>query len=147
MNRNIINRLGAAGLRRICRDENFDDVFNSQSRAFPVMNLDDPITATLARFPVLPDDAVVKQPVVQAMYPVSDFQLWKLISAGKFPAPEKIGARSIGWRVGPLREFLARERPPAEIGSNPVGRGRKEATIHEYGPDTKKPRRCERRGQ
>jgi predicted DNA-binding transcriptional regulator AlpA len=120
MNRKRINGMGAGGLRPFCRDENLDDVFNSQSRAFPVMNLDDPITATLARFPVLPDDAVVKQPVVQALYPVSDFQLWKLVRAGRFPAPEKIGARSIGWRVGPLREFLARERPPANLGVNPV---------------------------
>ena len=127
MNPNKISDIDGAQLRQKCRDGNLCDVFNRQSRAFPVMNLDDPITATLARFPVLPDDAVVKQPVVQALYPVSDFQLWKLVRAGKFPPPEKIGARSIGWRVGPLREFLAQERPPAEIGSNPVGRGREEA--------------------
>ena len=115
-----ISDLGGAGLRPDCRDGKVFGVCNSQPRTFNAMNLDDPLTATLARFPVLPDDAIVKQPVVQAVFPVSDFQLWKLVKAGKFPAPEKIGARSVGWRVGPLREFLARERPPANLGVNPV---------------------------
>ena len=83
----------------------------------------------LALLPYQPDDALVRQPVVEAVWPESTAKIWLDIKAGKFPAPVKISARNVAWRVGDLREFLARERPPASVGINPITR--KEAMTHD----------------
>ena len=116
-----ISDLAGDGLRPKCRDGTLKplETVKRGSR----MKVDNPfeeLQKSLALFPYMPDDAHVRQPVVEALWPQSTPKLWADIKEGKFPAPVKISKRSVAWRVGDLREFLARERPPANLGVNPV---------------------------
>jgi len=63
----------------------------------------------LTRFPYLPDDARVKQPVVEGLFAISSATLWRRVRSGELPRPLRCGAntRSIAWRVGDLRAVLA----------------------------------------
>ena len=118
---NNISGLDGAALRRKCRDRTLRP-FETVNRGSQ-MKADNPLEElqkSLALFPYMPDDAHVRQPVVEALWPQSTPKLWADIKEGKFPAPVKISKRSVAWRVGDLREFLARERPPANLGVNPV---------------------------
>lgn len=59
-------------------------------------------------FPYLPDDALVRKPIVLAISGKSNSALYADARDGTFPAPVKLGAsRSSGWRVGELRRWLA----------------------------------------
>lgn len=62
----------------------------------------------LKNFSVLPADAFVKGVVVQALCSCSDEQVARLVKAGRLPKPVKLGHRINCWRVGDLREALAR---------------------------------------
>ena len=87
--------------------------------------MDEAVQAVIL-FPHLPDEAIVRLPTVLALFPVSDGQVWRMVREGNFPSPVKLADRAIGWKAGAIREFLRKDRPVAEVGSNPVGRGRKE---------------------
>jgi len=56
----------------------------------------------------LPEKGLVRLPSILAVYPVSRTGIYDRIKAGKFPAPVKIGPRSIAWRVEEVREVLAK---------------------------------------
>jgi len=63
---------------------------------------------TLKNFPHLPDDAVVRLPIVAALYGVSAPTVWRWSKAGgPLPAPIKRGGVT-AWRVGDLRAAMAR---------------------------------------
>ena len=53
------------------------------------------------------DDALVRESVVLAVYPVGSTSLWNQIRAGTFPRPVKIGPRTNAWVVGAVRRKLA----------------------------------------
>ena len=121
MNRSKNNGIAGDGLRRKCRDGNLRASKNVQrgSSVKDEKKLEE-LRHQLMLFPHLPEDAHVRQPIIEALWPESMAKIWLDIKAGKFPAPVKISARNVAWRVGDLREFLARERPPANLGVNPV---------------------------
>ena len=91
--------------------------------------MDEAVQAVIL-FQHLPDEAIVRLPTVLALFPVSDGQVWRMVRDGSFPSPVKLADRAIGWKAGAIREFLRKDRPVAEVGSNPVGRTRKEADTH-----------------
>ncbi|MFM9915275.1 MAG: helix-turn-helix transcriptional regulator [Rhizobacter sp.] len=62
----------------------------------------------LAEFDELPDCAFVRRPIVKAICGQSDDSWDRLVKAGRAPAPVRIADRSIAWRVGELRTWLAR---------------------------------------
>jgi predicted DNA-binding transcriptional regulator AlpA len=62
---------------------------------------------TLKNFPHLPDDAVVRLPIVRALYGVSAPTVWRWSKDGRLPAPIKRGGVT-GWQVGALRAAMAR---------------------------------------
>jgi predicted DNA-binding transcriptional regulator AlpA len=62
----------------------------------------------LKNFDVLPASAYVKRVVVQALCSCSDEQVDRLVKAGRLPRPIKISSRVNVWRVGDLRDALAR---------------------------------------
>ncbi len=64
-------------------------------------------TEALKNFPHLPDDAVVRLPIVAALYGVSHPTVWRWTKAGRLPAPIKRGGVT-GWPVGALRAAMAR---------------------------------------
>lgn len=55
----------------------------------------------------LPDCTLVKQPQVLQIVPKSHSWLWRSVRAGTFPAPLKLSANSIAWRLGDIRAWLA----------------------------------------
>lgn len=60
----------------------------------------------LKNFDSLPEDARVRQPVVEALFGFSSATLWRRVKAGSIPQPLKdYGCTS--WRVGDLRQSLA----------------------------------------
>jgi predicted DNA-binding transcriptional regulator AlpA len=64
----------------------------------------------LANFQHLPDAAYVRQPVVQALFSISSATVWRYVKSGRLPAPDRIGTRAIGWRVGGIRKALEQEQ-------------------------------------
>lgn len=58
----------------------------------------------LARYPLLPDDALVSIAIVCALYERSRASIWRDVKAGRCPAPIRIGASCTRWRVGDLRK-------------------------------------------
>ena len=87
------------------------------------MNENPGLDPAIENFPRLPGDGFVRMHVVLGLYPVSGVQIWKMVKAGTFPAPMKISERNIAWRVSELREFLAADKPAANVGVNPVKGG------------------------
>lgn len=65
------------------------------------------IPDALAQFDSLPDSAFVRQPVVLGLKGCSRVTLWRQVRDGLFPAPHKLGARMVGWRVADVRAALA----------------------------------------
>ena len=53
------------------------------------------------------DDALVREDVVLAVFPVGSTTLWNLIRAGAFPKPIKIASRVNAWTVRSIRKKLA----------------------------------------
>ena len=58
----------------------------------------------------LPDAAFVraKALISSGVLPFSKATLWRLVKAGRFPAPAKLSDNITAWRVGELRAWLAR---------------------------------------
>lgn len=65
--------------------------------------------STLFHFDDLPDDAYVRQPVVEALYSCSSATVWRGVKHGNIPKPRKLSAGVTGWRVGDLRRNLRGE--------------------------------------
>ena len=65
------------------------------------------IPAALENFKAAPDEAFVRQPVVEALFACSSATVWRRIKSGLIPAPVKLSERSTAWRVGDLRAALA----------------------------------------
>ena len=61
-----------------------------------------------AKFESLPDQAIVRLPVVLDLTGLSRPTIWRRSADGSFPKPLKLGAtRAIGWRAGDVRRWLA----------------------------------------
>lgn len=57
----------------------------------------------------LPDAAFVRAKSLfsSGVLPFSQATLWRLVKAGRFPAPAKLSDNITAWRVGELRAWLA----------------------------------------
>ncbi len=130
---NKISDLDGDGLRPKCRDEKHSHVQKHETgRNMTISDKMDEAVQAVILFQHLPDEAIVRLPTVLALFPVSDGQVWRMVRDGSFPSPVKLADRAIGWKAGAIREFLRKDRPVAEVGSNPVGRGRKEGVDHAH---------------
>ena len=54
---------------------------------------------------------IVRRPEVERMTGLSRASIYRLMAAGEFPTPIRIGARAIGWRVGDIEAWLASRAP------------------------------------
>lgn len=64
----------------------------------------------MLQFDRLSDSAFVRQAqLLSGVVPVSGTTLWRMVKAGHFPAPVKLGAGVTAWRVGAVRAWI-RER-------------------------------------
>ena len=52
-----------------------------------------------------------KRPGYPAPLPFSAPTLWRMVKAGKFPAPYKLSERVTAWRVGAVREWINSHSP------------------------------------
>lgn len=64
------------------------------------------ITNALNRFNAMPDSAYIRLPVVKELFGVSGPTIYRMIKAGNLEPPERIGAKSSGFRVGAIRKAL-----------------------------------------
>lgn len=55
----------------------------------------------------LPDDALIRRPVVLALIGVSSTHLSRMIESGQFPAPRQLSPRVSVWPFRVVREWLA----------------------------------------
>lgn len=62
---------------------------------------------TLEHFGKLPNEAYVRQPVVEALFACSAATVWRGVHSGRIPKPEKLSPRTTGWKVGALRHALS----------------------------------------
>ena len=66
------------------------------------------ISDALRNFDQYPDSALVRLPVVQALFGYSASTVWRNVKAGILPAPCKPSKRVSAWRVGELRRVQAK---------------------------------------
>lgn len=64
------------------------------------------VPVALAGFDQLPDSALVRKPIVSALFGIHPATVWRHVQAKTFPAPLKVGHATV-WRVGDLRAKLA----------------------------------------
>lgn len=65
------------------------------------------VPSALINFPSLPDDALVRLPVVTGLFACSPATVWRRVKSKALPAPRKLSERITAWRVGDLRAALA----------------------------------------
>lgn len=56
----------------------------------------------------LPDAALMRLPAVLSLIPIGRASWWRGIKLGKYPAPIRLGPRSVAWRYGDIKVLLAR---------------------------------------
>lgn len=59
------------------------------------------------KFHDLPDDAIVRLPVVQLLFSISAPTVWRWSKSGQLPKPIRISGIT-GWQVGDLRKTLSK---------------------------------------
>lgn len=70
----------------------------------------DAVLETLRRFDDLSDSVRVRAPVVKALYGgISNATLFRRISSGSIPAPQRDSLRCNSWPIGTLRRHLRGE--------------------------------------
>ena len=67
--------------------------------------------------PNTPTPEFVRLPAVVARTSLSQSSIYRLMSAGQFPRPVKLGLSAVGWRVVDLDEWAA-SRPGAAVADN-----------------------------
>jgi prophage regulatory protein len=55
---------------------------------------------------VLPSEGLVRLSTVLRVFPVGESSWWRGIADGKYPAPVRIGARSVAWRASDIRKLI-----------------------------------------
>lgn len=77
-------------------------------------------TASARQFDALPDEGLIrlaqliKSPKNPApVVPVSASSVWRMVKAGDFPAPLKLGPKTTAWRVADIRRWLAEQEVTA----------------------------------
>jgi predicted DNA-binding transcriptional regulator AlpA len=100
MSTNVVRRAHTQGDRKL----------NTKQRSFAGPNDESAVKRvllTLRLFPTLPDEALINLRVVCALLGRSPASIWRDIEMKRFSAPVKVG-HSTRWRVGEIREYLAR---------------------------------------
>jgi prophage regulatory protein len=56
------------------------------------------------------EDTIVDRRQLRELVPVSDSQLRRLESAGRFPRRVKLGANRVGWLLGEIQQWIAQRK-------------------------------------
>ena len=65
-------------------------------------------TPTTYTAKAIPETGFVRLPSILAVYPVSRTTWHTGVKSGRFPAPVRLGARTVAWRAEDIRELLTR---------------------------------------
>ena len=79
---------------------------------------DSPILDAFRYFDDLPEAALVRQPVVEALYSCSSATIRRRVRDGRIPKPHSYSDRLMAWNVGELRQALQASKtsqPSAEV--------------------------------
>ncbi|MBT3777061.1 MAG: AlpA family phage regulatory protein [Pelagibacteraceae bacterium] len=60
----------------------------------------------LQNFSYLPDESLVRLPILMALYGLSKASIYRFIKDGIIPAPIKLSERTSVWNVGDIRKNL-----------------------------------------
>ena len=60
----------------------------------------------LQNFSYLPDESLVRLPILIALYGLSKASIYRFIKDGIIPAPIKLSSRTSVWNVGDIRKNL-----------------------------------------
>ena len=60
----------------------------------------------LQNFSYLPDESLVRLPILMAVYGLSKASIYRFIKDGIIPAPIKLSSRTSVWNVGDIRKHL-----------------------------------------
>ena len=60
----------------------------------------------LQNFSYLPDESLVRLPILMALYGLSKASIYRFIKDGIIPAPIKLSSRTSVWNVGDIRKNL-----------------------------------------
>ena len=63
------------------------------------------IEETLKLVPSLPDNALIRLPVVTSLFSCSRATLWRGVKTGRFPSPRHVGRMTV-WVLGEVRQTL-----------------------------------------
>lgn len=72
-----------------------------------------PLSAELALFQHLPDQALVRISTVCNVLGLSRASVYRYVKEGRIPAPLKLSPRATRWKVGDLRRATAELQPQA----------------------------------
>jgi prophage regulatory protein len=54
----------------------------------------------------LPESGYVRLPQVLSLYPICKSSWYAGIKAGRYPAPVKLGLRTVAWRASDIKELI-----------------------------------------
>lgn len=63
---------------------------------------------------------IVRRPEVERMTGLSRASIYRMMSAGEFPSPIRLGTRAIGWRVADIEAWLASRAPVSYAGKRVI---------------------------
>jgi prophage regulatory protein len=81
-----------------------------------------PNASAIGQFDQLPDAAFVRVHTVADLFAISPSNVWRWVKAGRLPAPLKLSEQTTAWRVGDLREALAKASTTGAGGHPPPAR-------------------------
>ena len=55
--------------------------------------------------------AILRRPEVERLTGFSKASIYRLMAAGEFPTPIRLGVRAVAWRVGDVEAWLASRTP------------------------------------
>jgi prophage regulatory protein len=64
---------------------------------------------------VVAEDILLRRPQVQALTGLSRSTLYNFISRGMFPAPVRLGLRSVAWRKSQVSAWIESRQPAREV--------------------------------
>ena len=62
-----------------------------------------------------PSDRILRKPAVLTRIGVSDTTLWRMVKAGRFPAPVRLSPGTVGWHESDVSEWMATRMPVNEL--------------------------------
>ena len=97
-----------------CAERIFTLVFISAGQQMQTAKLQAMVVEAIKNFTHMPDDGLVRKPVVTALLGCSQATLWRMARDGRIAKPVRLSERVTAYRVGDVRKCLASLRREGE---------------------------------